>query len=252
MKKILVLCMILMLSFSMFACGTQSSDTDNDVTDDLTEIIDDEGTEDDIAVAYDFGFTADKDFELSGAVAKLDNAKISSEGEALTSQVQEALDGSVLESFAADPAEYDEYDGEEIDKQLYTLGMRSDLSEDEVDDAAMIEAGFYHNSTEENYHQYTSYVSKTFYEVSKTLLSEELRQIETAYGITISEQKMEEALKTVFDNLNETNYEYAVYEKQTVQGDDYTEVVTLRVDGAMYDDDSVLAYIYVDRDRVYK
>ena len=64
--------------------------------------------------------------------------------------------------------------------------------------------------------------------------------------------KIEKAMQAVFDKVKETEYEYSLYEKKTMQGDGYTEVITLSVDGAMYEDDSLVAYIYVDRDRVYK
>ena len=59
-------------------------------------------------------------------------------------------------------------------------------------------------------------------------------------------------MQAVFDKVKETEYEYSLYEKKTMQGDGYTEVITLSVDGAMYEYDSLVAYIYVDRDLVYK
>lgn len=58
-------------------------------------------------------------------------------------------------------------------------------------------------------------------------------------------------MQTVFDKVKETEYEYSLYEKDS-GGRLYRELITLSVDGAMYEDDSLSAYIYVDRDRVYK
>ena len=130
--------------------------------------------------------------------------------------------------------------------------MRNDVGADEIDTAAIAEAGFYHSSEEKNYHQYTSYISESFSKVSKSLISSELKKIEKEYGIKVSASKIEKAMQAVFDKVKETEYEYSLYEKKTMQGDGYTEVITLSVDGAMYEDDSLVAYIYVDRDRVYK
>ena len=79
-----------------------------------------------------------------------------------------------------------------------------------------------------------------------------MKKIEKEYGIKVSASKIEKAMQAVFDKVKETEYEYSLYEKKTMQGDGYTEVITLSVDGAMYEDDSLVAYIYVDRDRVYK
>ena len=247
MKKLLAACMILMLSFSMFACGAKTPATDSDMpnqTEDQEQvgeggeeievpdtILPDgfagDGEEDeDESAAFDFGFTAKKSFGMSGSVKKLNNSKIASEGDNLASQFQKALDASTLGSFDAGSSDYDEYDGEAIDKQLYALAMRNDVGADEIDTAAIAEAGFYHSS--------------------------ELKKIEKEYGIKVSASKIEKAMQAVFDKVKETEYEYSLYEKKTLQGDGYTEVITLSVDGAMYEDDSLVAYIYVDRDRVYK
>lgn len=273
MKKLLAACMILMLSFSMLACGAKTPATDSDMpnqTEDQEQVGEDgaeievpdtiipdgfagDGEEDeDESAAFDFGFTAKKSFGMSGSVKKLNNSKIASEGDNLASQFQKALDASTLGSFDAGSSDYDEYAGETIDKQLYALAMRNDVGADEIDTAAIAEAGFYHSSEEKNYHQYTSYISESFSKVSKSLISSELKKIEKEYGIKVSASKIEKAMQAVFDKVKETEYEYSLYEKKTLQGDGYTEVITLSVDGAMYEDDSLVAYIYVDRDRVYK
>lgn len=273
MKKLLAACMILMLSFSMFACGAKTPAADSDMpnqTEDQEQIGEDgeeievpdtiipdgfagDGEEEeDESAAFDFDFTAKKSFGMSGSVKKLNNSKIASEGDNLTSQFQKALDASTLGSFDAGSSDYDEYDGETIDKQLYALAMRNDVGTDEIDTAAIAEAGFYHSSEEKNYHQYTSYISESFSKVSKSLIGSELKKIEKEYGIKVSASKIEKAMQAVFDKVKETEYEYSLYEKKTIQGDGYTEVITLSVDGAMYEDDSLVAYIYVDRDRVYK
>ena len=263
MKKILVLCMIFTMSFSMFACGSRNADADEGAsnaaeqqeqdgeTGEETETPDviipdgfaDVGEEDaEEGAAYDFGFTAAKTFAMSASVKKLNGSKIASEGSSLTSQFQKALDASALGSFTAEEADYDEYEGESIDKQLYTLAMPNDISGDEIETAAITETGFYHSS----------YISESFSKVSKSLISSELQKIEKAYGVKVSASKVAKAMQTVFDKVKETEYEYSLYEKKTLEGDGYTEVITLSVDGAMYEDDSLSAYIYVDRDRVYK
>ena len=265
MKKILVLCMIFTMSFSMFACGSRNADADEGATNateqqgqdgetgEETETPDviipdgfaDVGEEDaEEGAAYDFGFTAAKTFAMSASVKKLNGNKIASEGSSLTSQFQKALDASALGSFTAEE--------ESIDKQLYTLAMPNDISGDEIETAAITETGLYHSSEEKNYHQYTSYISESFSKVSKSLISSELQKIEKAYGVKVSASKVAKAMQTVFDKVKETEYEYSLYEKKTLEGDGYTEVITLSVDGAMYEDDSLSAYIYVDRDRVYK
>ena len=67
--------------------------------------------------------------------------------------------------------------------------MRNDVGADEIDTAAIAEAGFYHSSEEKNYHQYTSYISESFSKVSKSLISSELKKIEKEYGIKVSEDR---------------------------------------------------------------
>ena len=273
MKKILVLCMIFTMSFSMFACGSRNADADEGASNaaeqqeqdgetgeetETPEVIIPDGFADvgeeeaEEGAAYDFGFTAAKTFAMSASVKKLNGSKIASEGSSLTNQFQKALDASALGSFTAEEADYDEYEGESIDKQLYTLAMSNDISGDQIETAAITEAGLYHSSEEKNYHQYTSYISESFSKVSKSLISSELQKIEKAYGVKVSASKVAKAMQTVFDEVKETEYEYSLYEKKTLEGDGYTEVITLSVDGAMYEDDSLSAYIYVDRDRVYK
>ena len=89
MKKILVLCMIFTMSFSMFACGSRNADADEGATNateqqgqdgetgEETETPDviipdgfaDVGEEDaEEGAAYDFGFTAAKTFAMSASV----------------------------------------------------------------------------------------------------------------------------------------------------------------------------------------
>ena len=170
----------------------------------------------------------------------------------VTARIKAVLRRTGDGSFTAEEADYDEYEGESIDKQLYTLAMPNDISGDEIETAAITETGLYHSSEEKNYHQYTSYISESFSKVSKSLISSELQKIEKAYGVKVSASKVAKAMQTVFDKVKETEYEYSLYEKKTLEGDGYTEVITLSVDGAMYEDDSLSAYIYVDRDRVYK
>ena len=119
MKKILVLCMIFTMSFSMFACGSRNADADEGAsnaaeqqeqdgeTGEETETPDviipdgfaDVGEEDaEEGAAYDFGFTAAKTFVMSASVKKLNGSKIASEGSSLTSQFQKALRAGQLHS----------------------------------------------------------------------------------------------------------------------------------------------------------
>ena len=104
MKKILVLCMIFTMSFSMFACGSRNADADEGAsnaaeqqeqdgeTGEETETPDviipdgfaDVGEEDaEEGAAYDFGFAAAKTFAMSASVKKLNGSKIASEGSSL-------------------------------------------------------------------------------------------------------------------------------------------------------------------------
>ncbi len=272
-KKILVLCMIFIMSFSMFACGSQPADTGDDTTDitqeqdpadsedqdETPDVIIPDGfadnaasDEDDETEAYHFGFTADTAFGMSGSVKKLNGAKISSQSSTLENQFEKALKASSLGSFDVASAEYDEYDGEEMDQQLYTLAMDNSADLEDIDDAAMAEAGMYHSSSKDQYHQYTSYISESFSEVSSSGIAAALKKIEANYGIKVKASKIEKAMKTVFGKVEENESAYSLYEEKTIKGDGYAEVVKLSVDGAMYEDGSMTAYIYVDRDRVYQ
>lgn len=274
MKKILIIGMIFIMTFSLFACSDSSADTDNNPSDvveeqdpaaedsdsDTPDVIIPDGFADgtgsdsneDEEEAYSFGFTAAASFGMSDSVKKLNGSKISSQGSTLESQFEKALKASSLGSFDIAPAEYDEYDGEEMDQQVYTLAMDNSVDLEDIDNAAMAEAGIYHKSSEDSYHQYTSYMSENFSEVSSSGIADALKKIKDNYGITVKASKIEKAMEKVFDKVRENEYTYTLYEEKTLKKGGYTEVVRLSVEGAMYEDGTMAAYIYVDRDRVYQ
>lgn len=224
MKRILVLLLIFVMSFSMMACG---------------------GGDEEGEAQYDFGFTASDDFAMSGALSKIDYSDISNQLSKLESMMNTAVKKSMSGSYSTF-SDYEEDDSDSIDKLAYVLAM-----EDDDPEKSFLETGVYHNKTDNKYYQYTVYTSDNFYDNSKTDIEKALKEIESAYGITVSQQNVEKAVNEVLKVATETEDYYSLYEKKTVKGSGYTETVKLSVDGFATEDNQIGYYISVERERSY-
>lgn len=224
MKRILVLLLIFAMSFSMMACG---------------------GGDEEGEAQYDFGFTASDDFAMSGALSKIDYSDISNQLSKLESMMNTAVKKSMSGSYSTF-SDYEEDDSDSIDKLAYVLAM-----EDDDPEKSFLETGVYHNKTDNKYYQYTVYTSDNFYDNSKTDIEKALKEIKSAYGITVSQQNVEKAVNEVLKVATETEDYYSLYEKKTVKGSGYTETVKLSVDGFATEDNQIGYYISVERERSY-
>ena len=212
MKKILVLLLIFAMSFSMMACG---------------------GGDEEGEAQYDFGFTASDDFAMSGALSKIDYSDISNQLSKLESMMNTAVKKSMSGSYSTF-SDYEEDDSDSIDKLAYVLAM-----EDDDPEKSFLETGVYHNKTDNKYYQYTVYTSDNFFDNSKTDIEKALKEIKSAYGITVSQQNVEKAVNEVLKVATET------------EGSGYTETVKLSVDGFATEDNQIGYYISVERERSY-
>ena len=264
MKKILILLLILVMSFSMIACGGGTDETDdpgvsNEAADnanqnsgaddaeeddgriDTSELIMNEEGE----VKFDFGFTVSEDFKMSGALSKVNYSEISKQVSKLESMMNTAVKKALSGSYSTF-SDYEEDDSDPIDKLAYVVAM-----EDDDPEKSFLETGVYHDNTNNKYYQYTAYISDNFYDNSKTEIEKALKEIKSAYGITVSQKKVEEAVKEVLKVDAETEDYYSLYEEKTVKGSGYIETVNLSVDGFTTEDNQIGYYISVERERCY-
>ena len=267
MKKLLVLLLILMLSFSMFACGSNDTPADDEQNPGGTEQEqpgDEEGedeetpdklnpddlimnVEDDVfSGEYDFGFETTEDFAMAGTVAKVDYSNLSAHGATMESMLlagTEKVFGGGFEVFG----EYEEDATEAIDKLAYAIGMENSDTE-----ASYLEAGVYHDDVYDKYFQYTLYTSENAYEFSSSGVEVALKEMKEAYGVTVSQKTAEKAVKEVLKRVEEVQDYYSLYQIKEVKGKGYTETVKVSVDGFCYEDGSLGYYFAVERERCYE
>ena len=115
-----------------------------------------------------------------------------------------------------------------------------------------METGAYHSTDDDRYYQYTVYTSENMYEVSKSQIAAVLKEIKSAYGISVSQSKVEKAAKEVLKNAAETEDYYTLSQSVNIKGSDYTEKVSFAVEGFVTEDDETGFYISVERERTYK
>lgn len=273
MKKLLVLLLILMLSFTMFACGnddTPADDQQNPVAGDQQDGEDEEtqdgesdepeklnpddlimgedaaGSEDDLMTEYDFGIKADSDFAMASTIKKVDYKDISAHASTMEEMLSAGIDkvfGGGYDIFG----DYEEETIDTIDKLAYAVGMENSESE-----ASYVETGVYHDSVYDKHFQYTVYASENVYEFSSAAIEAALKEIKSAYGITVSQKTAEKAVKQVLETVAQTEDYYSLYEEKEVSGSGYTEMITFSVDGFCNEDGSSGYYFAVERERCYE
>ena len=269
MKKILVLFMIFVMCFSMAACGGNNDGAGSDPGDASADVsgdgigedssgeVDADGENDgkldtsDLVVndesekQYDFGLSAGTSFGMSGAVKKIGYSNLSGQQSKLE-EMTEAAAKSALSGNYYLFVDYEE-DLDTIDKLVYVIGTEDDDAE-----KCFLETGAYHSTDDDRYYQYTVYTSENMYEVSKSQIAAVLKEIKSAYGISVSQSKVEKAAKEVLKNAAETEDYYTLSQSVNIKGSDYTEKVSFAVEGFVTEDDETGFYISVERERTYK
>ncbi len=266
MKKLLVLLLIFMLSFGTMGCGNSddslsddSSEAGHQTDDDLDEgdledgdlgtfdiddlILSDDEAED--SAEYDFGFKASTDFRISGAVEKVSYSDLSAHADTMESMLEAAAKKALNGEYVLF-GDYEEDDEDSIDKLAYAMGLKDDDVE-----SCYIEAGVYHNVTTDKYYQYIVYFSANYYEVSSENIKEAISELKSAFGITVSQSKIEEAVKQAIEEAKNGYDLFTLYQKKSIEGSGYTETVSLGVEAFISEDDETGFYISVERERCY-
>ena len=273
MKKLLVLLLILMLSFSMSACGN-SDEPDvqqNPAGSEQTEGEDESGSEegetdqpdklnpddlimgedalnggDSMTGTFEFDAKISEDFAMSGTIAKVDYSKLSSHASTMESMLKESADKVFGEGFDVF-SDYEEDANDSIDKLAYAVGMENSDSE-----ASYLEAGVYHDDVYDKHFQYTVYTSENGYEFDSAFIKTALQEMKDAYGVTVSQNTAEKAVKKVLEEIEKTQDYYSLYETSEVKGSGYAETVTVSVEGFFNEDGSKGFYMAVERERCYE
>ena len=275
MKKLLVLLLILLLSFSMVACGNDdepgdvqdpvgSEQTDNedgsqageDETDQPEKLNPDElimgedaandAFEDDMSAPFEFGAKISEDFGMAGTVAKVDYSDLESQAGTMESALlagTEKVFGGGFDVFS----DYEEDANDSIDKLAYAVGMENSDSE-----ASYLEAGVYHDDVYDKHFQYTVYTSENASSYSADFAKTALAEMKDGYGVTITQSTAEKAIKKVLEEVEKTQDYYSLYEEKEVKGSGYTETVTVSVEGFFNEDGSKGFYLAVERERCYE
>lgn len=256
-KKLIALLLSVLLVFTLAACSGENDEpsAENGMTNEVTDAAEGgdetpEATIPDAGVntdeeAVDLGIEVKKSFKMSGTLKKISYKNISASGEKLESMLNAALKKAQLGDFVLAFNEYEDDDTEGIDKIAYVAAI-----EDDDMDKATIEMGVYHSTEDDKYYQYNGYTSETLTDASasvKTILS----KIESAYGIKMSQKKVETVLKHAWEKSAKREDFYGTYQTTEYKGDGYIDKITVRVDVGYDEGDNMGAYIYAERERLY-
>lgn len=266
-KRGITFFLIILLIFTMAACSgeEENAGSGNDVTssevsgeagedagetqgDDAAETgtADAEASEDEEAA--DFGISIKKSFKMSGTLDKISYEDISALGETLEETLISALKKASLDNFVIAFSDYEDY-GDDEEDGIGQIAYAIAVEDDDIEKAT-VEAGVYHNTKNDKYYQYSAYTSETLTSSTasvKAILSE----IESAYGIKVSEDKIEAALKRAWEKAEKRQDFYSLYQTKEYKGEGYADLITLRVDVGYDEDDNMAAYIYAERERAY-
>ena len=256
-KKLIALLLSVLLVFTLAACSGENDEpaTENGTVNEVTDAaeggdgtpevtIPDAGVNTD-EEAVDLGIEVKKSFKMSGTLKKISYKDISTSGEKLENMLNAALKKAQLGDFVLAFNEYEDDDTEGIDKIAYVAAI-----EDDDMDKATIEMGVYHSTEDDKYYQYNGYTSETLTDASasvKTILS----KIESAYGIKLSQKKVETVLKHAWEKSAKREDFYGTYQTTEYKGDGYIDKITVRVDVGYDEGDNMGAYIYAERERLY-
>lgn len=263
-RKFIAVLMILLMCVCMFACG--SDDTAQNPT---AEDVQTEGGEDAASIdegedtpeyifpdsvepeyedegdSFDLGAKAKKSFAMSPTLEKLNYNNLSTLGEDIQGTLESSLAKAGMSNFVMAFNEYEEYDDDYMDKQVYVAAIEDDDME-----KAIIETGAYHDTFTDGYYQYNGYTSETLTSATDSV-KDILSEISSAYGIELSESKVKKALKTAWKEAESIEDYYGVYQRIEFSGDGYSDSIIVRVDVGYDEDSNMGAYIYAERERQY-
>lgn len=266
MKKILaVIFMVFMMSISLIACGSADDtktptdadiqaeaggDADEDenadeITDSAADVIIPGGNADESETEYDLGVKAVENFGMSQTLKKISYKNLSQIGDTLESAMEKGLSNSGLSDFVIAFNEYEDDEADNIDRLAYVAAL-----EDNDMEKASIEMGAYHSTKDDKYYQYNFYTSETLTSDTASVKAI-LTEIKSAYGVTLSQSKVEKALKAAWKQAKANEDYYGVYQKTEYKGGGYRDGVTAGIDVGYDEESNMSAYIYVERERLY-
>lgn len=264
-KKLVAIFMIFMMSLSLIACGSTDdsktpTDTDTqteangdaaenedtgEITDSVPDVIIPNSIVDESEAEYDLGTKAAKSFGMSQTLKKISYKDLSKIGDTLESAMEKGLSKSALSNFVIAFNEYEDDEADNIDRLAYVVALEDDDME-----KASIEMGAYHSTKDDKYYQYNFYTSETLTSDTASV-KEILAEIKSAYGVTLSQSKVEKALKAAWKQAKANEDYYGVYQKTEYKGDGYRDGVTAGIDVGYDEEGNMSAYIYVERERLY-
>ena len=266
-KRGITFFLIILLIFTMAACSgeEENAGSGNDVTssevsgesgeetgetqgEDTAEngTADAETSEDEEAA--DFGISIKKSFKMSGTLDEISYEDISELGETLEEKLTSALKKASMDNFVIAFSDYEDY-GDDEEDGIGQIAYAIAVEDDDMDEAT-VETGVYHNTKDDKYYQYSGYTSETLTS-SAASVKGILSEIESAYGIKMSQEKIESALKTAWKKAKKRRDFYSLYQTKEYKGDGYADLITLRVDVGYDEEDNMGAYIYAERERLY-
>ncbi len=283
MKKILTMLLIFVLAFGFAGCGNNGDDDgegaggndpviENNEGDEIGEdeenLSGEEGSgsvepgqqlnPDDLYMSnekddyssmegeFDFGFETAKSFGLKSTVEKTDYSDISALASVMEERLKSAAE-SVFNTSVTVFGDYEEIEEDVIDKLAYAIGMEDDDTE-----KRFMEAGAYHNQSDEKHYQYVMIATENFYEVNEANIASALKTLEDGMGITISKKTLTKAANQAFEIATKTEDYYSLIDTKTVKGDGYQEHVKVSVDAFATEENEIGFYVSCERERCYE
>ena len=114
------------------------------------------------------------------------------------------------------------------------------------------EGGVYHLQSTGKYYQYLRFYTENFTKVDGESLQSVQSAVKKAMGITLSESRLKKAAEIAFENAKKTQDEYLLLEQKSIQGDGYTEKVTVALQGTTSEENESCYYLCAERERCYQ
>lgn len=233
------------------------------------------------SVQYDLGLDVSRDWAMKATLDRLDLTDLESQKSVLRDRVESSLASSQLGKFQLTTS-YEQMGvslEEAKEKGLRVGDMLSTSGFEEGDPELMIlEAGAYFDPMEEDYFQFSRLDSRNYAAAEEADVPELCDMISEAYGIKLDEERMEKALKEVFNRAayyivpesgeyNEDaeeestedtgnygeggTYTCSVEQTANVTSATYFEKVTVRITAQQIQIGEAAMYVHIERNRHY-
>ncbi|MCI6012659.1 MAG: hypothetical protein MRZ97_07695 [Firmicutes bacterium] len=279
MKKAAAVLLILLMTFAAFGCGSKGDEEPPQDTDSNTAVTDteDEGEEasdgeetieegtydeavkddasdidagsysaEDMQASFDFGFSVSRNFGMSAVLEKMSYKNL----ENLTGDLEERMNTGIKSSLGGSYDVFSSYEPEEED-DMDDLVLAAAMEGGEME-SRYFEGGVYHLQSTGKYYQYLRFYTENFTKVDGESLQSVQSAVKKAMGITLSESRLKKAAEIAFENAKKTQDEYLLLEQKSIQGDGYTEKVTVALQGTTSEENESCYYLCAERERCYQ